>query len=115
MKRYTVTIRENCTGSTVSAIVPDENGEWVRYDEVHDQLARIEQSDDGHGPAWCDGCGAPLQVVRPGKHQCSWCEDREYSQKLLEQAAQLLRQNGEGLATTIENHLKHAKEEDNGS
>lgn len=25
--------------------------------------------------AWCGECGAPMQVVRPGKHQCVRCEE----------------------------------------
>jgi tRNA(Ile2) C34 agmatinyltransferase TiaS len=27
--------------------------------------------------AWCGVCGAELDLVRPGKYQCVWCERRE--------------------------------------
>lgn len=128
MKRYALTTRENCMGASVGSLAPDKDGDWVRYEEVQGlekkleeaelQIQRIQESDDGYnGPTWCGTCGAPMQVVRPGKHQCTWCEEREALREMLEKTAKVLRENGEGLATTIEKHLaiSEHKEEAHGS
>ena len=28
-------------------------------------------------PAYCGECGNLLELVRPGKHQCNYCEEKE--------------------------------------
>lgn len=28
-------------------------------------------------PAYCGECGGVLELVRPGKHQCNYCEEKE--------------------------------------
>lgn len=54
-------------------------GTSVEAERLKAHIATIEDSDDGfNGPAWCGDCHAPMQVVRPGKHQCKWCEEREH-------------------------------------
>ena len=75
-----------------SSLVPDDSGDIylvdeadARIQELEAQVARlkkhieaIEMSSDGYGGGtWCSDCHAPMQVVRPGKHQCVHCEDRE--------------------------------------
>jgi len=35
---------------------------------------------------WCGECGAPMQLVRPGKHQCIHCEERAVLHNALQEA-----------------------------
>ena len=55
-------------GVPTGSVWSDEEQRWVHAD--------VPTVSDGFGSTWgpCVRCGAPMQVVRPGKAQCSVCE-----------------------------------------
>lgn len=46
MQRYKLGVRENCMGSVVSTMIPDDNGDWVRYEDVVDTNTVVSVGDE---------------------------------------------------------------------
>lgn len=63
-------------------------------DLSEDQWKIATTLDDGFGNVWakCDRADCQLQIVRPGKVQCSRCEEEADKDALLAEAAEVLRE-----------------------